>query len=170
MYACISHLWYSGPRTSSKLLEDDWRWKCFPLFSSELLFPPSVEPLFISSPLCFCIALALLLLPFPPLLPQFKLQTGIMQEVMGCRNGAKNKNSAWQSSFLVRILSKRISRYIVNRFQTASCSLYVRNNWLFSVFPAPLANIYCTSPAGEIRLLQAPLGREQNGLARTSIH
>lgn len=73
---------------------------------------------------------------------------------------------------VLRSTAKKFQVLTVNRAQNckASCSLCVGNNRLFSICSALLASIYCTSPAGEIRLHWAPLGWEQNGPARTSIH
>lgn len=49
MYAYIFHLWYSGPRPSSKLLEDDWHCKCLFLPHSFLKFSHSLTPFYFPS-------------------------------------------------------------------------------------------------------------------------
>lgn len=60
-------------------------------------------------------------------------------------------------------MAKRVAHYTRAKKQN-------KKKQLFSIFSAPLASIYCTSPAGEIKFQWAPLGWEQNGPARTSIH
>lgn len=111
MYAYIFHLWYSGPRPSSKLLEDDWHCKCLflppPLVFEVLSFPhPLLFPLSAPPSRAFCCR-------FPLPLLQFKLKTGIMREVMGRRQQrGKSKSAAWQSSVLVKVRGKTISKNI----------------------------------------------------------
>ena len=127
-------------------------------------------------------SLLLHLSPFvaiPPLLLQFKLKTGIMQEVMGCGNGGKTRIVVDSHPSLLRSAAKkkkrkRKCRYWSKQALKRQIELLItrgqNKKQLFSIFSAPLASIYCTSPAGEIKFQWAPLGWEQNGPARTSIH
>lgn len=117
MYAYIFHLWYSGRRPSSKLLEDDWHCKCLflrhptlhptpPLLPSRFLkFSHTLTAVYFPP----CSPISRLLLPLYTPLLQFKLKTGIMRKVMGRRQRrGKSEGVAWQSSVLVRVRCKTV--------------------------------------------------------------